>query len=225
METALYPKDCKRSAAVSFPPLPRPQRPHEPLPPHPGSRLSAQQVTANSSRTDPAEAGLLGTSSSPANYQKPPADKPSPFVTVSPYSPALRAALLSSAQAGAGSIARSRVPANTFRTPQITKQEWTKSRTAALTLEASRGEQAGVRLGSRSIPERRQGAGHSPRTEGLCALPPRWGCRVPAPDTAGRRWWHRSVTPARREAAAAGPPTGGGAMRRLIHSAPKARKI
>lgn len=52
METALYPKDCECPAAVSLPPLPRLQRPPEPLTPHPGSRLSAQQVTANLPSTD-----------------------------------------------------------------------------------------------------------------------------------------------------------------------------
>lgn len=84
METALYPKDCTHSAAVSLPPLPQPQRPHEPpaAPPHPGSRLSAQQVTATHPARTPGEAGLLSTSSCPASDQQAPCSQFIPFPPV-----------------------------------------------------------------------------------------------------------------------------------------------
>lgn len=68
METALYPKNCKCSAAVSLPPPPQLE-----LTSHPTSRFSPQQVPTNPSHTDPeSEARLLSIFSLPNQPSEPP---------------------------------------------------------------------------------------------------------------------------------------------------------
>lgn len=80
METALYPKDCKCSAAVSLPHCPSYSDPRSrsrliPAPVHPLNRSQP----AHPASLIPAEAGLLGTfPSSSRATRKPPAHRSSP---------------------------------------------------------------------------------------------------------------------------------------------------
>lgn len=95
METALYPKNCKCSAAVSLPPPPRLQQPHQPPTAHVSPQLPVLPSIGHSQLIQHRPQEQIQTAEHLLLSKQPPEPPPpltnhplcSPFVTGSPHSP------------------------------------------------------------------------------------------------------------------------------------------
>lgn len=150
METALYPKNCKCSAAVSLPPPPRLQQPHQPPTAHVSPQLLVLPSIGHSQLIQHRPQEQIQTAEHLLLSKQPP--EPPPRSQITPFAPLflpvlpiLRALFLTAIQAGAGSIARYLIPTNTLKSPKGKKEKSKKfppPPPTVLTFRAGRKDQA-----------------------------------------------------------------------------------